>query len=461
MKTKVASLIVAVVLLTVTSLAQTVTTLTNFTSANMRPVGPLTQGRDGLLYGTSVLGGSTALGSIFKVDASGKGTQIHNFSGPDGANPMDGLTLGTDGYLYGTTYYGGQYNRGVIYKVSPAGVLTVLYSFTGNSDGGLPEAPPVQGSDGNFYGTTAIGGTGGQFGLGVVYKITSSGQYSVVFEVSSSNNGAAQCQSSPVQAIDGSLNILFRGGGAYNCGTVLQITTSGSLGLVYDFTSGTGGCNPIGNLIQGSDGNFYGADQGDTSSSSTAFKLSKKYQLETINTFTESGPNTPNSGVIQGTDGNLYGTTTGGGAFYDGTIYLLSTMGSFTKLYDFPAPTKSNYMMTPGLLLQHTNGKFYGQTYYGGFFGLGSVYELDNGLGPFVALVNPIGKAGQGIGILGQGFTGTTSVTFNGVGASAFQVVSDTYINAIAPTGVTTGSVQVTTPTGILTSNKNFTVKSH
>ena len=114
----------------------------------------------------------------------------------------------------------------------------------------------------------------------------------------------------------------------------------------------------------------------------------------------------------------------------------------------------------PSGLVQHTNGKFYGATVAGGN-GYGTIFQLDMGLGPFVALVNPIGKAGQGIGILGQGFTGTTSVTFNGVSASTFNVVSDTYINAIAPTGVTTGPVQVTTPTGILGSNKNFTIKTH
>ena len=79
------------------------------------------------------------------------------------------------------------------------------------------------------------------------------------------------------------------------------------------------------------------------------------------------------------------------------------------------------------------------------------------GLGPFVALVRNSGKVGQTGGILGQGFTGTTDVSINGTPAT-FTVVSDTYLQATVPAGATSGSVTVTTPTGVLTSNVPFTV---
>ena len=106
-------------------------------------------------------------------------------------------------------------------------------------------------------------------------------------------------------------------------------------------------------------------------------------------------------------------------------------------------------------LFQATDGKFYG-TYGGGNSG-DAVYSLDVSLAPFVTFVAPSGKVGKTAQILGQGLTGSTQVTFNGVAAS-FTVVSDTYLTAVVPTGATTGAVVVTTPTGTLTSNKSFVV---
>lgn len=115
-----------------------------------------------------------------------------------------------------------------------------------------------------------------------------------------------------------------------------------------------------------------------------------------------------------------------------------------------------------GGLLQATTGTFYGTTAVGGEgqcagSGCGTVFSLDMGLGPFVTFVRAAGRVGQTSGILGQGFTGTTSVSLNGTPAS-FTVVSDTYIRATVPVGATTGYVTVTTPSGTLTSNVPFHV---
>jgi hypothetical protein len=101
---------------------------------------------------------------------------------------------------------------------------------------------------------------------------------------------------------------------------------------------------------------------------------------------------------------------------------------------------------------------FYGAAPNGGEFGYGTIYSLNVGLGPFVAFVLPVGKVGQSAQILGQGLTGTTSVTFNGVPATSFKVVKDTYMTAVVPSGATTGKVVVTTPGGALTSNVNFRI---
>ena len=116
-------------------------------------------------------------------------------------------------------------------------------------------------------------------------------------------------------------------------------------------------------------------------------------------------------------------------------------------------------------LVQHTNGLIYGTTFYGGNGtdpscgqACGSVYSLDIGAKPFVTFVSePAGKVGKTVEILGQGFSGTTAVSFHGTAAS-FKVISDTYLLVSVPNGATTGSVTVTTPSGKLTSNKTFYV---
>ena len=111
-------------------------------------------------------------------------------------------------------------------------------------------------------------------------------------------------------------------------------------------------------------------------------------------------------------------------------------------------------------LVQDTNGRFYGTAPYGGAYGFGAIYSLDMGLPPFVTFVQAVGKIGRSAQILGQKLKGTTSVTFNGVPATSFKVVSDTYVTAVVPTGATTGPVVVTTPTGALTSNVNFRISN-
>ncbi len=147
-----------------------------------------------------------------------------------------------------------------------------------------------------------------------------------------------------------------------------------------------------------------------------------------------------------GTNGDLYGEDDGGDSGYQ--IYKINPQGQFATVYNFQAGQGDSDAM-----LQATNGNFYGT--YGD---PGAIFSLDTGLGPFVAFVIPTGKVGKNAQILGQGFTGTTSVTFNGVPATSFKVVSDTYLTAVVPVGATTGSVVVTTPSGALTSNVSFRI---
>jgi len=178
--------------------------------------------------------------------------------------------------------------------------------------------------------------------------------------------------------------------------------------------------------------------------------------------------------LVQGTDGNFYGATQNGGnpgcVNYDlgrrgcGTLFRITPSGKLTTLlYKFCHVTGCPDGALPyGGLFQATDGNFYGTTYGGGAadcsgFACGTAYRLSVGLGPFVSLQRPYGKVGQSVGILGQGLTGTTSVSFKGTPAS-FTVISDTYIRARVPTGATTGTISVTTPGGTLNSNMAFLV---
>ncbi len=124
-------------------------------------------------------------------------------------------------------------------------------------------------------------------------------------------------------------------------------------------------------------------------------------------------------------------------------------------LHDFNPATGASPQVT---LLQHTNGKLYGDTAVGGSVNSGAFYSFDAGLAPFISFMPRARRVGHGVKILGQGFTGATAVSFNGTQAS-LVVVSDTFLKTRVPNGATSGFLTVKTPSGTLTSNRTFLVK--
>ncbi len=237
------------------------------------------------------------------------------------------------------------------------------------------------------------------------------------------------------------------------------------------------GSSPFAGLIQDANGNFYGTTSAgghlgppnstcfDSGGCGTLFEIGSDGKFHTLHTFcTQSGcPDgmRPMAGLVQGTDGDFYGTASGGGSSNTcevpcGTIFRITAAGAFTMLYSLNSADGAD--PTAGLL-QGTSGTFYGTTSgENGIYGLGTVFSLSAGLDPFVNFVRSTAKVGHVIGILGQGFTGTTGVSFNGT-AAGFQVKSDTYLKATVPDGATTGPVRVMTPGGTLTSNPAFRVR--
>ncbi len=433
--------------------AQTYTDLHDFdcTIEGCQPTYPeiLAQGRDGNLYGTTDGGGTSSMGTVFKMTPSGVVTTIHNFSGLDGQNPDGGLVLGADGNFYGTTRFGGTNNLGTVFKITPAGVLTTLHSFIG-SDGSEPWPGLVLGKNGSFYGTTC-----GFNPPWTAYSITAAGVFKTL------NSSGATCSRAPLAlGNDGNLYGVNPSGGASQLGSVFRLTPAGAVKVIFsgDYAHGT---DFVGGVTQGNDGLLYGTtDGGGSGSFGVAYKVTtagKFTQLHGFGTDMLNDGLGPFAGLVAASDGKFYGATSGGeigGSVPNGNLFSVTSSGSYNMLYAFDGTHGS---LAQATLTQHTNGKLYGVGESGGAHSAGVIYSLDNGAPSFVSLVTRWGSAGQTVEILGQGFTGTTSVKF-GTGAATFTVVSDTYLTATVPSGGTTGFVTVTTPSGTLSSIRNFFV---
>ncbi len=343
----------------IASPAQTLTTLYTFLCSQQNcpdgqfPYAGLVQGTDGNFYGTTTEGGATANGTVFKITPGGDFSLLYSFCPEglpctDGQTPYAGLVQGTDGNFYGTTYYGGAYKQGAIFKITPSGTLTTLYSFCAGgfpcADGANPNAGLVQGTDGYFYGVTYDGGTsGGNCGIagcGTFFKIDAEGVLTTLHLFNGADGSGLM--STLIQANDGNFYGTAPAGGAYGQGTVFKVTPSGTPTTLYSFCSlaqCADGADPEAGLVQATDGNFYGTTRvgGTGSSHGTVFKITPDGTLTTLHSFSVIDGDGPVAGLTQATDGNLYGTTYGGGPTEGGTIFKITPQPPFTltTLYSF------------------------------------------------------------------------------------------------------------------------------
>jgi uncharacterized repeat protein (TIGR03803 family) len=463
--------------------AQTITTLYSFCpdttdgicADGETPFGGLVQATNGDLYGTTAT-------TVFKITPSGTLTTLYSFTGAYGTSPTGTLIQGRDLNLYGTTTYGGDYNSGTVFKITPQGTLTTLFSFCPPRycyDGAYPNGSLIQGTDGNFYGTTAAGGVAaGNEGpasyFGTVFKITPGGKLTTLHSFCSQTNCADGMHPAAglVQATNGNFYGTTLSGGPLLSGTVFQMTPDGTLTTVYNFCSlpdCADGAAPYAGLVQASDGNLYGTTSGYPSNPpGTIFRLSLSGALTTVYNFCSlpgcADGAVPYAGLVQGSDGNLYGTTGFGGAYGGGTIFSVTLSGALTGAYSFCAPNNCPYMgNSSARMMQATNGDFYGASPRGGDSsvcggGCGTVYSLSVGLAPFVETTTTSGKVGATVRILGTDLRRASSVTFNGTAATFTVNSTGSEITATVPTGATSGPVQVMTESGTLNSNKPFTV---
>jgi uncharacterized repeat protein (TIGR03803 family) len=465
--------------------AQKFKTLASFNGANgSSPFSSMIQGRDGVLYGTTAQGGTSSscvggCGTIFAITPLGSLSTLYSLctqpNCADGVLPSERLILATDGNFYGTTLNAGaNLIGGTVFKITPAGTLSTLYNFCSqpNCADGYGPSWVVEGADGNFYGVTYFGGVKGPCpanstpGCGTVFKITRQGALTTLYNFCTQSfcSDGSNPFAGLVQGSGGSLYGVTTGGGTncfpYGCGTVFEITPGGILKTLHSF-DGNDGANPMGTLFPATDGSLYGtSESGGLNNAGTVFKVTPDGTLTTLYNFCAQ-PNcadgaNPFAGVVQATDGNFYGTAFSGGYENGGTIFSVGPNGELTTLHSF---TGSEGVAPWGAPIQATDGAFYGTTGYGGANNHGTVFALSTGLRPFVAFVRSFGMVGSTVQILGQGFKGTTAVSFNGVPAS-FVVRSATFLSAVVPTGGTTGFVTVTTPSGALNSNVPFRVVS-
>ena len=311
-----------------------------------------------------------------------------NFNGTNGANPGRPPIQGRDGNLYGTAG-GGAYGQGVLFKLTPAGKLTTLYNFcpqTGCADGSGPGALGL-GADGNFYGGTASGGT---FGYGTIFKFAGSGTPTTLFSFDDTDGSSIYDRM--VQVGDGNFyGVTPYGGnldnclGGSGCGTVFKMTPAGTLTRLYAFCNKTDcadGTVLYESLALGTDGNFYGATWGGgKGDGGTIFKITPSGKLTTLYTFCDDYPFCSDGanpiGPVLGNDGNFYGTTAFGGAYSEGSIFKITPSGTLTTIYSFCTKVgcTDGSDARSGMILG-SDGNFYGTTYYGGANNEGTVFQI-------------------------------------------------------------------------------------
>jgi uncharacterized repeat protein (TIGR03803 family) len=351
----------------------------------------------GNLYGTTSYGGFncalsvSGCGTIFRVNTSGEEIVLYAFSGgSDGSSPSSSLVLDSQGNLYGTAFSGGDLTCntedegcGTAFKLDTNGNFTVLHTFTGNPDGKYPWGPLIIDSSGNLYGTTYEGGT---VGCGTIFKITTSGTEKILHNFICGRRGYAP-RGGLVRDSKGNLYGTATKGGAFGNGIVFRLTNSGQFTVLHNF-DGADGDDPQVGLVGDSAGNGYGTTyDGGVYGFGTVFKLDSKANFSVLYSFGGIPDGAyPLDPLILDRKRNLYGTTSGGGSGQCGggcgIVFELDSSGRETILHNFGG--EPDGALPWGGLVLDTTGNLYGTTFYGGDsgdicgagYGCGTVFEI-------------------------------------------------------------------------------------
>jgi uncharacterized repeat protein (TIGR03803 family) len=383
----------------VASPAQTFNSFFSFdgTNGNQPSYGFLIQATNGNFYGTTYLGGANNGGSVFEITPEGVLTTIYSFCAQtactDGAYPYGGLVQATNGNFYGTASSGGTNNGGTVFEVTQNGALTTLYNFcaiTDCNDGEAPSAALIQATNGNFYSTTQDGGANGG---GTVFEITPAGVLTTLYSFCAEAICAdGETPLAPlIQAKNGNFYGTTYLGGGYKAGAAFQVTSAGKFILMRGFNRVHTGANPNAGLVQASNGDFYGVtsqggpNAGFNPEGGTFFQMTAGGAVTVLYSFCAQTNCTdgsiPTGGLILGSDGNFYGTASSGGANNGGSVFEFTPAGALTTLYSFCSLSNCTDGDSPyGGLIEASNGTFYGTTWTGGSNQDGTVFSLSTGL---------------------------------------------------------------------------------
>jgi uncharacterized repeat protein (TIGR03803 family) len=357
----------------------------------------LVQDAQGNLYGTTAAGGDascsgtigTGCGIVFKLDTAGNEIVLHSFTGPDGAVPYAGVVLDAQGNLYGTTLAGGANGVGTVFKVDANGNETVLYSFCAflnpacNNNGGEPQAGLVRDAQGNLYGTTIFGGA---FDAGTVFELSTSGLETALYTFT--GTGSSVPQAGLALDAQGNLYGTTLNGGTHGGGTVFKVDPFGNQTVLYNFTQEEG---PYPGVVLDAQGNLYGVTgAGGTPSGcggggcGTVFKIDAAgNESVLVNLAAQNGGWGPFGGLVLDAQGNLYGTTSGGHTADGGssncvdgcgTVFAIDTSGNYSVLYNFLGGADGSD--PDAALVVDAQGNLYGTTRGGGASGNGTVFKL-------------------------------------------------------------------------------------
>jgi len=302
------------------------------------PHASVIEGSDSVLYGTTYFGGTGERGIVFRINKDGTAYAVlHRFdsAAKDGTNPEAALVEGRDGKLYGTTVTGGPTPLGTVFRMNKDGTAYELIwnfgSIGGDGNGYYPIASLLEGSDGSLYGTTSSGGSAYR---GTVFKVNKDGMgYAVLHSFQGQDVDGSQPESPLIEASDGALYGTTRGGGVRTnatSGTVFRLNKDGTgYQILRTFEAGgSDGLDPWAGLAEGVDGMLYGTTyQGGSSNNvGTVFRLNKDgTAYSVIVSFLGTGGDggKPHAALLVGSDGVLYGTTMVGGEFGYGTVFSI------------------------------------------------------------------------------------------------------------------------------------------
>lgn len=377
-------------------------------------------------------------------------TVIHDFDWSQGGNPAAGLAMDHTENLYGTVGGGGANDDGAVYRMSPHGsgwAMSTLYTFAGGADGASPYGDVTVSPNGTLYSTTVLGGGNGcnaGTGCGTVLTLrpgmnaraNAVGQWSEnqLYRFTGGSDGNAPSSSIVLDAAGNAYGVTYDGG-AYGHGSVFELQRTGGgwqYQLLYSFTGGNDGADPIDNFLIDALGNLYGATYtGGYAGCGTVFELSPSsngWTEKTIHTFTGQGDAGNPEGLTMDTVGNLYGVTSPVGCLsgfcgesqnadaifmlspsqgdwtftaignysglymasismgadgnlygltaFPGYLFKLSSSGgiwTYTLLFDFSG---TDAFWPEGRVVLDSEGNIYGITNQGGAYSAGTVWQL-------------------------------------------------------------------------------------